>query len=505
MKQWLLALGLIWIFSSGIQAQNITFSEPYRDDAMTMNFEILGKLNGNILVFKNVRWKYAINIFNDSMILKEKVDLDYLPGKTFNVDCIPYNDYIWLIYQYQKKGTLYCMAQKLDAMGQKVNEPVELDTTHIGSLGDSKIYSTIWSDDKKKILVFKMQRKDDRANFVTRLYDNDLQLLHQSRLGMDYEDRKNSFGDFFVDNDGNFVFSNLVRKTARENASSLILVTKAASLDSFKMVRAPFSNAYLDEVKVKIDNLNKRYVLNSFYYNDAAGGTINGMYSYIWDVQADSASASVFTEFDEELKSVAKSSGSNKNAFNDFYIRNIVLKKDGSYILTAEDQSSQSTGMNNWNRYDYLYGSPYFTPYNYYMYTPSYYGYYRPFNSFSNQGMRYYYDNILVLSITKEGRPEWSNIVHKQQFADDNDSYISFSIFNTSGEIHFLFNDISKRDKQLLDNIIKPGGTVSRNPSLRTYEKGYEFMPRYARQVGARQVIVPCTYRGQICFAKVDF
>ncbi len=504
MKQWIFVFCMALVFPFCTKAQQIVFSEPYQDDAMTMNFEILGKLNGNILVFKNVRWRYAINIYNDSMLLKEKVELEYLPGKTFNIDFIVYPDYMWLIYQYQKKGILYCMAQKLDAMGKKVNEALELDTTQIGSLGDNKIYSTIWSDDKKQIMVFKMQRKDDRANFVTKLFNNQLQLQHSSRVSMDYDDRKFTFGDFFVDNSGNFIFSNTIRNNVRENASVLTFITKAPFDDIFRVVKSPFRDAYLDEVKMKIDNLNKRYVFTSFYYKEV-GNTINGLYNFIWDAAADTVYANVYTEFSEELKAIAKSSGNDKNAFNDFFIRNIVLKKDGSYILTAEDQASQTSGINNWNRYDYLYSSPYFSSYDYYMYTPSYYGFYRPFSTFGNQGIRYYYDNILILSITKNGIPEWTNILHKQQFSDDNDNYLSYSTFNTSGEIHFLFNDISKRDKQLLDNIVKPGGTINRNPSLRTYENGYEFMPRFAKQVAARQVIVPCTYRGLICFAKVDF
>lgn len=485
-------------------AQQITFSEPYRDDLQTMNFDILGKINNNTVVFKNVRWKYAISFFNDSMRLVKQAELDYLPGKTFNVDCIAYSDYIWVIYQYQKKGTLYCMAQKLNAQGEKINEPLELDTTQIGSMGDNKIYSTLFSDDKKSIVVFKMQRKDDHGNFLVKSYDRQLQLQHQSRLSLSFEERKNFFGDFFVDNDGNFVFTDVERKNNRENASRVSLVIKGMKEDTFKVRRLPFDSAYADEVMVKIDNLNKRYIVSTLYYTEKSGN-VEGLYNYIYDVAGDSTYASVFTSFSDELRAVAKSSGKNKSAFDDFFLKNIVLKRDGSFIITAEDQSSQSSGMNNFGRYDYLYGSPFFSPYDYYMYTPSYYGFYRPFNSFTNQSIRYYNDNILVLSISKSGMPEWTNIIHKQQMTDENDNYISFSLFNTSGEIHFLFNDISKRDKLLSDNILTPDGRVKRNPTLRTYEKGFEFMPKFARQVAARQIIVPCTYRGQICFAKIDF
>ena len=97
------------------------------------------------------------------------------------------------------------------------------------------------------------------------------------------------------------------------------------------------------------------------------------------------------------------------------------------------------------------------------------------------------------------------DILHKQQYADDNDNYLSFGLFNTSTGLHFLFNDISKRSRLLSENIITPDGKTKRNPTIKTYEREYEFMPRFSKQVGARQVIMPCTYRNNICFAKIDF
>lgn len=494
-------LFLLPLFS---RAQEIFFSDPYRESGQEMNFDILGKINGKTVIFKNLRWKYAMNFFNDSMRLVNQKELDYLPGKTFNVDCIAYSDCIWLIYQYQKKGILYCMAQKLDANGEKVSEPMQLDTTQISSLGDNKIYSAIFSDDKKNIAVFKMQRKDDMANFLVKSYDKDLQLQRQSRFSIEYEDRKHTLGDFFVDNSGNFVFTGLYKKNSRGEEAELHIITKPLLSDTVKIKKLLFDSLYIDEAIMKIDNMNRRYAISALYYS-GRGGHIEGIYNYVYDVQGDSAYAGAFTQFNDELRSIAKSSGSNKSAFNDFSLRNITLKRDGGFIVTAEEQTTQTTG-NTFNRYNGLYGgSPYFNPYDYYYYSPSYYGYYRPFSSFGRQGIRYYNDNILVLSVSKTGMPEWTNVIHKQQADDDNDNYLSFSLFNTSGELHFLFNDITKRDRLLSDNIVTPGGNVKRNPTLRTYEKGFEFMPKFARQVSAREVIIPCTYRGQICFAKVNF
>ncbi len=39
-------------------AQRITYSLPERDDTRTLNFEIVGKISGNFLVYKNIEGKY---------------------------------------------------------------------------------------------------------------------------------------------------------------------------------------------------------------------------------------------------------------------------------------------------------------------------------------------------------------------------------------------------------------------------------------------------------------
>lgn len=487
-------------------AQHITFSETQREDNRDINFNIVGKLNNNVIVFKNARYKYAVSVYNaEDMVLKEKVDLDFIPEKAFNVDYITFADNFYFIYQYQRKGVVYCMGAKMDGNGHIIDKPLELDTTHVGAFGDNKIYSTINSDDKKRIMIFKIQKRNDQFNFATMLFDNKLQLIHKSRLLTDYDDQKDVYSDFMLDNEGNFVFSKGVKSNHRSNLSSLYLVTKAPLLDTFSFKKINLGEQFIDEIKIKVDNVNKRYLLNSFYYTERRGN-IDGIFCTVWDARADSAYTSIFTKLGDSLKDIAKVKGNLKVALNNFFIKNILLKKDGSCLIAAEDYSSQSSGNNGWNRWDYLYGSPFLNPYDYYYYSPSFGGYYRPYNRFSNmQTTRYYYDNILLLDVSKNGEVRWAKVINKEQYADDTDNYLSFSTFITESEIHFLFNLIEKRDKLLTDNTISSNGTIKRNPTLRSIERGYEFMPKLSKQVGAHTIVVPCTFRNQICFAKIDF
>jgi hypothetical protein len=82
---------------------------------------------------------------------------------------------------------------------------------------------------------------------------------------------------------------------------------------------------------------------------------------------------------------------------------------------------------------------------------------------------------------------------------------ISYQVMNTGGQLHVLFNNLEKRIQLLNDFSITPEGKINRSPTLKNLDKGYEFMPKYAKQVSARQIIVPCLYRNFICFAKIDY
>jgi hypothetical protein len=131
---------------------------------------------------------------------------------------------------------------------------------------------------------------------------------------------------------------------------------------------------------------------------------------------------------------------------------------------------------------------------------------YMPWNRYGNVGLtRYYAENIMVLSFNHDGGLEWSNVMDKSQYDDETDNMISFQTMNTGTEIHFLFNQYERRTLLLHDQSLTSDGKILRNPTLKNLDRGYEFMPRFGKQVSARQIIIPCLYRNYLCFAKIDF
>lgn len=484
-------------------AQRVLYSEPSAMDGREMDFEIIGKVKSNILIFKNIRYKYALSVYNDSMQLIERKSLDFIEGKTFNVDFVAYPDFFYLIYQYQKKRIVYCMAVKLDALGNVLDKPVTLDTTEIGFLGDNKIYSVINSENKQFISIFKLQNKNDKLHFATLLFDNQLQKISKNNYTLPYVDRRDIYNNFSLDNEGNIVFTKSSTLGNTEVVGYLQILSKPLLKDTLVRKEIALDNFYLDDVKLKVDNANKRYLLNSFYYKQKRGNVV-GLFAAIWDRDGDSIWVNNYLQLDDTIRSLAKRDASIKTAFNNYFIKNIIVRKDGGYILIAEDYYTQTLNNNNsWNRWDNFY-LPYSNFYRYYNY---YDPFYRSMYRFNNTpDTKFIYNNIMAISFNNKSLMEWTRIIGKEQYSDDDDNFLSFINMNTGGQIHFLYNQLDRKKYLLTDYSITADGTTTRNPTYKKLNEGYEFMPKYSKQVGARQIILPCTYRAKlICFAKIDY
>ena len=113
------------------QAPKVVYSEPEKDDTRRTNFEIMGKISGDVLVYKNNRNDHVIGVYDDNMKLKETVPLDFVPEKLINLDYIVYPDKVLLFYQYQKKRIVYCDQVVIGAGGKVQGGALTLDTTEI--------------------------------------------------------------------------------------------------------------------------------------------------------------------------------------------------------------------------------------------------------------------------------------------------------------------------------------------------------------------------------------
>ncbi len=486
-------------------AQRIIYSDPEKEDNRRLSFEIVGRIGGNFLIFKNNRFRSWFTVMDEEMQVTSREELAYLPNadRTINVDFFPYADFAWMIYQYQRRNVVYCIAAKIDKMGKRMGELIELDTTHLGFASDNRIYAVTGSEDRKKIALVKVNSRDrDLYHMTSFVFNDKMELIHSAQANIAMEDRTTQLGEMMIDNEGTLVFTRFHR-TFNDNIGKASLLYQRLGEDGLMEYPLYFEGSWLDDIRLKIDNVNKRYILSSFHTRERRGG-IEGYYFLVFDKNTAKAVLERTVVFLDDLRQEAKGNATSKSAFNDYFIRQVVTRKDGGFLIGSEAYYTTSRA-NNWNRWDYLYGSPFMGMNSMYYMSP--YSSRLWWGNFprTSQAVRYHADNIMIQSYSPKGELEWSKVIAKSQFDDESDELLSFQLMITGGEIHVLFNQQERRDKMLNDITIQPGGQSGRNPGLKNLDAGHQFMPARGKQVSSRILIVPTVYRGYICFAKVEY
>ena len=262
------ALGVVLaisLFHEQSFGQRIIYSDPEKDDNRRLNFEIIGRVGGNFLVFKNNRSRSWITVMDEEMMVTGKEELGYLPNadKTINVDFFAYPEHVWMIYQFERRNVVYCVAAKLDRLGKRVGDLIELDTTHVGFASDNRLYAVAGSEDRRKIAVIKINtRERGLYRMSAMIFNEKMDLIRKNQLFIPMEDRNEQLGDIEVDNEGSLVLTRFQR-TFNDNIAKASLLFLKAGVDTLMEHPLSIEGNWLDNLQLKIDNFNKRYILTS--------------------------------------------------------------------------------------------------------------------------------------------------------------------------------------------------------------------------------------------------
>jgi WD40 repeat protein len=491
------------VLANSIAAQSLKFSPTEKYTSQNTIFEIIGKLDNKFFVYKTNSQTHKLNIYDNNLETVEVVKLDFVSNKTDNIDFIKLADKILFIWQYDKGSNIFCKGAYVDSKGKLIGSVFDLDSTRVGFLGNKVFYKTTWSEDRSKILVSKTSNRGDSYLMLTKVYDSTCKLLDSTRHIFELKNRQ-SYTDLQLANNGNIYFAKLKENARPEFVNNIELFIKPLYEKEVKLVNMPLNDIIVDEPFLKIDNINKNVVLTSFAYSK--NGNTHGLYTALYN--GDSAKFVKTAEhvFVDTLFKKMSTKGSYKTAFNNFFVKNLILRKDGGFLMIAEDYSKfQRFNNNGLNNFD----NRYFNPYgfgsvsDYYMFNNGFNGGFRNFND--ARDFTYSYNDIIIMGFDKTLNATFSNIINKNTQDVETDNFLSFTNVNAGRELHFVFLQKDNNREVLSNHALQPNGSIVRYSTIKSGENGFNFMPRLARQTGAKQILVPCVQRNTLAFAKIEF
>lgn len=524
----ILVFALVFYCLHFVQGQNIVYADISKDDVHRMNFEILGKAAHNYLIYKESNDRHRISVYDANMNLLEEVPITILPKRSTLLDISFYTTprQFYLLYQYQEGDIVYLKAATIHPNGHILDEPIVLDTTMIAYKTENKIYSIACSNDNSKLMTFKINKKDRKLyKFTTQLFDENLQPISESRFSLPMGYKGDYVTGHSIANDGSYVFVKYNRQP-NGNIVDAALIVKPVNKDEYTEYALQTNDIFLDDLKLMVDDMNNRYLLSSFFSTQKRGD-IDGLYLYAFDKNTNASVFEKTTLFSDELKKQAKGRTNTKNAFNDFFINNIIVHNDGGFTISAEALYNTS----NWDRWGY-WGGPYWGwgpsigywgtwgpawgwgwgrwggywwPYSYY--SPFFYrsywwgGAWGPYWGGGSQ--QFNAGNIAIISFDSEGNRVWDNVIVKSQRENNTDGSISYQVVPSYNNMHYLLNN-SGKVSELENIIVYNNGKISKAHSIQAQNKHIDFMPRYGKQISPSEIIIPYSFKNNIGFAKMS-
>lgn len=532
LKSFLTFIAFVLAGLQGVTAQSYVLSGIEKTDKDQMQYEVLGKVGGRYWIYKNSEGIATIAQYNEQMQLVQQNDLAFLPKKIAAIEFITKSNRVYAFYQFQVETTVYAMVAELDEKAQLVGTPTIVDTAEKIRPGSSvKIFNLIESQDRSKLLLFSVNTTNPASiKIKTMALSTPFGILNEATISINAQNKKSHLSDFALDNKGNlFCLRNIEQPQAAPVVSLLYMAA-----DGSEVIETPIINQslLLDDIRLKVNNTNGTVLVNSFYAT-AKKGTIEGMYTFVWDIANKLNSISNASRFTDAVRDAVTDKRNLKTAFDNFYFDQVQPNADGSFTIIAE-AAKTSSNRNAFSRWDYYWGGPFYNPFIF-SYWNRPFGFYpwsrfgwglmrpwgwgpgwglgwgwgwnswmmQPFGGFGLPSITYTADKVAILHFDAKANVQSVKTIDKHQSDLNVDQFIGYGQINNASGTHFLYYQKSKGIKQLVLQQLNESGALQMLNPIVLKEKQIEWMPRSLKQVGEKEAILPYQSKGKLGFAKI--
>ncbi|MBS1588861.1 MAG: hypothetical protein JST52_04540 [Bacteroidetes bacterium] len=482
--KWLVGV-LLLLIAFRAEAQEVLYAPYEKFDLNNGDFSVVGKVGLRTYVYRSAADGFFLEAYNDSMEKLATIMLDFFPRKIYETRFINYSDKIIVLYQAIETGKVVQYAALLDDRGRLLKGPIQLTSAKTGIWGPSRNYfSSAVSDNKKEILVYGLEEHGRTLNFSGIWLDDDLSNLQRGSATFE-ADNDVSHGEGIVDNEGRFFLPTFTPNGSRNYADQVWLLSLNKAARRFFIKELPLNDRYAASVFMKLDNVNNKLYTGGFY-SDKKNGNYQGVLFAYYDLADSSWHNQKLIPFDEPLR-MATGERNLKRAFNDYQVKQMIIKKDGGFVLISEDFyiTTRTVTPGGWGGFYYSY---YYSPY------------------MSQTIREYNYNDILAISYDADGVRQWHSFVRKNQYSqEDGGIFSSYGLLNSGSSLAFLFNDFNTRSSRIQLATVDGQGKVEMQSLAAGTSNDPDWLPRSAKQVALRELIIPCLRKKQITFAKVIF
>ncbi len=465
-----------------MSAQEVSIS-PEVSIRNYFSYELLGKISDRYLVYRDKGFLKEVDVFNEFMEHSQHSELVFEKKKTDMISTIGLDTSFQMVYGYIENDSLFVKMRRYDKRVSLIDSSL---ITKIPKKDVKRSFNSIVSENKSKLLLYTLNKDDNLDLF---LYDNDKNRLAVNRRLKFPSDinLRTDLKEMVLSDAGEVIF--LLYKqpqSGTKDKNDVKFFYYSPLSDRGNLARMSIGDKVRRDIHLDYDNLNNKVIITGLFSEKKTRDN-KGIF-LINKTPADLQELEVakLIPFSESLVNEVSRTKKKKNRiFEHFTFNKIIKRQDGGVIMVmelAKEFSRRSSYSTNYSR------------------SASY-------NSHIRRGwVDYYNEDIIISSISPEGTVDWSKILYKKQFSQDDEAiYSSFYIMLTPSRMRLLYNDEIKSSSTVSEYIVDPLGNIARNSLLSTDDQNVKLRFRDAVQLGNNELIVPSESNFNLSLVKISY
>lgn len=461
---------LLFLFAISLQSQNVVVSDPIDLDNRTQ-YAIIGTFPDKVLLYQETGNDVSIAAFdyNLKLLWNRTIEKETYDSRTSTI-LGGENEFYWF-YSLRQKDTVYLQKRTYDLNASLIETETIMKRADIANnfLNDL-------SFDRTKVLFFQPIRNEE---VLAAAYDvRAEEMVFEIRFPIEGK-FSNAFKALTITNQAElYMLFDLENQRFDRDEHVFSIYYFRKDMEGPALNQIPFYGYLTNSLTLRYDELNRKLNLAGYYTRRNLSRT-EGL--FVFDYRpTDTATAIVQYEWPEEMKKALYGpQGAGEVGIEDLVAQEIVLRDDGGLVLLGEIEKIYERRATYAERGVYARGANW---------------------------VDFVYEDVIVVSISPDGSWDWSKVLHKRQFSqDDGAIFSSFSLFHVPSFIRIIYNDEIGSNATASAYEVFTSGESSRSSILSTQFQKLKLRFQEAYQYSSTEILVPSEYRGELKLVKIQF
>lgn len=482
MKYWQILIIISFLSSTLVVGQKVTVSQDIniRND---FSFHMIGKIEDKIMLYRDQGNDKKVLIFNSAMEMQSERQLNLIEKRPIVYNLLNLDTAFGVFYGFIEKDEAVL---QFDIFSPSLATLDSIEIYRTEKNKDALQFQTIVSEDGSKIAFYNIKENEIIKLIIYDIHKREV-LLNSEYIIRD-ADMLSGAMQYELSNQGNFLMLTERGNSRNGKDSHIALIYHfLLSGETVEQISIPLENIVISDLFMSIDNANNRVAVCGLYDEKRDNQSI-GYFGVVGFINSWDKEPIHLVPFEKEVF-FELYGDRNKKRLENFTINNVLWKEDGSPILILEMSMdvvrrngsvgtlSGSTRFNNANDFGGMAG-----------------------------WSDHYREDLLVLSLDKAFRKEWSQVFYKKQFSQNDQAvYSSVYPFVTPSRARLLFNDEIRNNSTVSEYIFDGMGNFKRSSVLSTEYQSLRLRFKDAIQISNSEVLVPSQRNYVLNLVKIDY